>query len=552
MGISTLNNLSTQELVLLNGTGSTIAAGDLVTNTESGGISVANPALSIAQNNTTSANIVAISAVGTLSTTSRFSNVSAYSQAGDQLSDGTLVFAHTGDGSSQNNNVRLSYRTLTGGVPFSTVSVATASSVQNLTVRRIGSAGAVILWTLNTGAFSYAIYNNSATQVKAPTQILASMPSSNALNEGWDVGVLTNSNFVVAYRKPTSNDLAFSIYDTTGTIVGTEVIVEAASSASVIKVLPQSGGGFIVYYYRSTATNAWKFARYNASGALQGSVTTVFTGTQTLNRSNLSQIATELNNGNIVLVYPVSTAYPRFSIYSSTGSLVKGETLLHSDSNLENTGRTAQNIPPGITKTSSGFTVVSIGTTNGFTQTVYDNIGGVLRAGFARGLSGFQVTNGNGGNGAINLIDLGGAGVLAIHRNEMNGCTSNYYSGAFKFSLLGTEAASSVLTLSNGGASNITGLFHFLCADGSVALGYGDNNAASALYGTYSVQRKSIIGVAQEPIAANATGRIATVGTYTINQNFSSGGNFDVRTAAIPGGRGTVVGSSVVLNGVTV
>lgn len=541
MGINVISNTSTQEVRGV--AAATIAAGDLVTNLESGSVAPASTSLTIAQNNNTTAGPSAISAVDFLVSGTYYGNQTAVAYSCmAQMSNGVIAYSYTGNGANNvNSNLTLAFKNLQGGNPYPSV-IVTGSTAYVSIVRSIPSVGAIVVW--NDGSVRFAIYSLTGTEIKANTQIASTSVSSG--NTYYNANVLTNNNTVIAYRKTTSNNLAFSIYDTTGTIVGTEVTVEASVNAQNIVVTPQSNGGFVIMYY--TSGGVTKFARYNASGTLQGSITTLGSTSSYLTAGNTDLLCTELANGNLLFVYANPNAFPVFQVYTSAGVQVKSQTGIHNATYDDNTYNTIYVIP-GIAKTASGFTFVSKGNNTTFYFSTFDNSGSNILALKATTYS-VSTSQQNYSYHSLYAFSLGSS--IAVYFGY-GSWACGPLDGVVLFCFNSTSGANvgSGVTI----RAQTSGIYYYahqaiLTADQSIALGYvWQANNSQIYFGTYAVQRKSIIGVAQEAIATNSSGRIATIGTYTTNQTFAISSNFDQRTATIPGTKGTVVSNSVVMYG---
>jgi hypothetical protein len=353
------------------------------------------------------------------------------------------------------------------------------------------------------------------------------------------MAVLSNGNIVFCYRSGT--DMRYAIYSSTGTVVLAETTIEAACSPIGMCVTPQSSGNFVIAYNMSSTM---KFARYNASGTLQGTLTSVSNGTAGyLNYGNLDYLCVELTNGNLVFQVADTNAYPRYAVYTSAGVLVTANDYIYNSSSYQTTSYFTGSATTAIVATSSGFIVMGKGSGNPY-FVLYDNNGIALTSIKATAYSpGFNYATT--GNYAMYVSNLGNAG-FAVYVGNQNGC-SQTVNVLWCMDSNGNNVGSAVVLQTSSTIAYNQCMI--LTADGSVAFQYSFNS--NMYFGTYAVQKKAIIGVAQETIAANSSGRIATYGTYTINQNFASGGNFDNRTTTPVGTRGSVAGTSAVLFGMS-
>lgn len=536
MGINVLNNTSSGEVRLT--AGNTVASGDLVVNAESGYAYPASSALTIAQNNNTTAGMSAISALTTATTTGfRGSGITQnVASSMVQLSNGTIVNIYSGDGSaSTTTNLNITFRNLQGGYILAPIVISTTANAYR--VRTIGSTGFVVAW-VNSTTLYFAIYDNSGNVIQSATSVAT---ITAAYPNYWDVNVNTNGDIVLAYSKTAAAGVFFTRYNSSGVIQGSEVTVEATTATFPIRVLPQSNGGFFVYFCK---TPAWKFGRYNSSGVLQGSLVTVMSAAG-LAYGCWDNLATELPNGNVVFLGAGSSSWPYYAVYNSSGTVVKSSTAIGNASTAYN----QQNIVPGVCVFGSGFVLLTAGT-SGSNTFGYDSSGNSLYANVASAFTGATAQSTQNWNNSYQLFNLG-TNIAVYFSGYNSGCTSYFLLWAWVMSPISGATSGSTQTIIAGGtnSSGISDLCGVLTQDGSLALKYCNMQTSNEYYGTYSVQRKSVIGVAQEAIATSGTGRVGTVGTYTINQSFAAGGNFDQRTATVPGTKGTVAGTSAVLFG---
>lgn len=543
MGINTLTNLSTQEITA--SAGASITSGDLLVNTESGSIFGASNALTIAQNNNTTAGASAITAVTAGPNTYGYQD--AYPQKNiAQLTNGTICYAYTGNGTSNTTGVSLQYKTMNGGNNVATISVTTNSSLYFPVVRALPNGGVVVAYTDGSAStFRYAIYTSAGATTKAVTTVgtVLDSPSQGSYQA---MQVLTGGNIVFAYRR--SGGMYIAIVDSSGTNVLTESLVEASSNPDPVVIRPQSGGGFILFYRRTAATAAWKFGRYNSSGTLQGSLTNISTGgnATSLSGGDPDNFCTELSNGNLLFMTADSTNYPRFSIYDSSGTSVKSATSIFNNTGLDTSTYLRQNRIPGVCVfANGGFAFVTNGSSRFYTTT-YDNTGGQLIGATQTS----QSTSGTSDQYWLQLFDMG-SNFAIFSYNYLSGCSTTYYVYLFVSNKTTGTTAGSLVNLN----SSISSLVVYqpgavLTSDGSIALTFTDGTP-KVWWGTYAIQRKSIIGVAQSTASTGGTVRIGTLGTYTVNNSYATGGAFDQRTATVPGAKGIVAGTTAVMFGLS-
>lgn len=537
MGTNVINNLAVQEYRVT--AAATINSGDLVSNIESGGVIVTPNTLTLSQANPTTAGTSAINAVNSIAGSGYVnSNPVNGIPCMAQLVSGDIVTAYTGNGSVVTTNVNIQFKNIAGGNTYSTIAATTASNVYNPIVRAMPNGGFVVVWGDSTPALRYAIFTSTGGVTKAATTV--STVNNWQFNTNWNAHVLTNNNIVFSYNR--ANGAYYVIVDASGNSVLAETLIEASSNPQSHCIRPLSGGGFVIYYYRGAATVAYKFARFNASGVMQGSLTTIASAGGPALSGDSTNLCQELNNGNLLFIAS-SSNYPAFAVYDSSGNSVKALTALLGSATYSSNSYTYQGYTPGVCKTSNGFAVATRGSGTAY-FTAYDNTGSQILPVRAIG-PGTSATSVN----CMLIYNLGNnLGVFDF--STQSNCGTYYYGALYVVNKNDGSAVGSTVVFSNNLTTAIYCPFSLQTADGTVVITY--SYTSSALYwGTYNVQRKSILGVAQSSGATGSTIRVATVGTLPLNISYGSGGYVDQRTAVVPGARGSIVGASAILLGLS-
>ncbi len=538
MGVNVINDTSSQDIRMP--AAAAISSGDLIINTESGKASVASAGLTISQNNNTTAGPSALWANNALSSYTSSSGQNPTSPNIVQLSTGGIALALRGDqSSSSSSTLKIFFRNQLGGVPYFNVTVSSAT-IDNQIIRSMGSVGFVVAWVESSTTLKFAIYSNTGTAIKAATTV-STVASSNL--RYFNVNVLTNNYVVISYNR--GGTLYFIIYDTAGNVSVAETTVEA-SSATNISVRPLSSGGFVIYYY----TTAAKFGRYNSSGVLQGSLTAISGSSSLFDFADQTQTCLELTNGNLLFLFLDSSNWPQFAIYNSSGSSVKTATDVLGSTVTRNTGYVSNSQFPGVCVTSSGFTIFTKGTSQWYYASF--NSAGSNLIGFATAGGGISESSTNTAVNTLQAFDLGNAG-FAVYTKTYNTtcCGVNYSSSLFCSSLTGVLIGNRV-NFQTASSTVIQNQYGILTSDGSFFGNYWHSGGSGQLYvQSYAVQRKSVIGVARNSVSAGGTVRVSTVGTFTLNSSYGAGGTFDQRSATVPGTKGTVLGTSAVLFGLS-
>lgn len=533
MAINTLSNTSSQEVRLA--AANTILSGELVALTEGNNVYPCSTALSIAGHNITTAGPSAAVSWALVAPTT-----TGYQQFQEPLNsvllgNEAIAFAFAGDGTTNTTNVNVSYLSEGFGAYQPSTVVATDTTVASVRILKLTATTFVVGW-LASSTLKFRIYNNDGTAVTAATTASSSIATNSVLV--WNFAVTANSDIVFVYRKITSNDTAFTRYNSSGTIQGTETIVEAGATADRPVVLGHSNGDFWIYYRRTAATTGYKFARYNSSGVLQGALTVLNTANVTATQ-NWGQQIVQLGNGSVLMWAINASSFPDGYIYDSSGVLVASNTTWHSSPTL------LSNRVPAVFVESSRFTVgAQRQSGGGFTIRTFNNVFGSINAAITTTQTFGNITGATGYHTQW-LFSDGSAG-WTIYQNGNNGTTSNGY--ILSVSPSGATLGSLVTLYSASGGAFCVGGHAFRTGQG--LLSFTDYFSAAQINGgLYNTSRRSIIGVAIENAAVNATFRCATSGTFEITNSPLSPGYWDARTATPGGCRGTTAGTTAILSG---
>lgn len=535
--------------------GANTAVNDLVFNTESGLVYPASANLSPALINNITAGLSAIEPF-TLVGNNNFGVGSTFISSRMVLFDnGPLVTIHTGTGSSSTNPINIRFRNLqAGGADIGAITLSTpvvSSNESNYRILRLSSTSFVVAWTSSSGSgnIGYAIYSTSRSTIRGETAIT---DRNNSIRD-FAIGVLTNGNFVILYAD--SSQIVFRRYDSTGTEIGTKTSVTSFNvGMSNASVLAHSSGDFYLYW---NDNNTFYFRRYNSSGTAQAAVQNMVGGGPFLTGAIDNNVAIELSNGNVLFLVNSGTspALPQARVYST-------ETLLGTVDLSFNNDVTSYvpSMPPGVCATPSGFAVLNIpsalagvATPSRVFSTFDFSCNPIITrktlSGVGTGLDPQVTSLGSTASSTITgcrlFLTNGNFVALDITSNNTVGKASTY-----AFDLNG--AIGSVVTLSSVNSSLITDASYLVAPDGTAFMQMSRKTAQPGLlFGAYNSQRKSILGVARERANTGQRLRIETTGTFTTNQNFSRGGAFDQRTAAVFGTRGFISSNTVTLLGLS-
>jgi hypothetical protein len=545
MGINTLTTPSAIQQSFLY-TNTAITKNDLVISSETGFAAKVPSTISLAQSNNNTA--------GTSLFSTNASYASSYTYYGDasyasgwgntsaQLGNGDIVLVYPGNGTDNNRDgVNIQIQGYGVNSPIGSSIYIYDTFVYFVRVAVINSSSFVVCWVGN-GILKFAIYNNAGTVITAQTTI-ATISGSSYTDTGalFNLGVLTNGDIVFAYNI-TGNGATFKRYNSTGTLQGSQVTVEASIPAKYFQVLPLASGNFVITHL-NTSSYAYKFAIYDSSNTVVKSLTTISTSNSSyyMQYGNFDTSAVQLANGNIVFITSNTTNYYILATtYTSAGTLVL-QNLFESSAGATYT--ISSTVRPGLCVTSAGFAVMTMGSSVNHLYT-FDSSGNLLTGRIATtnpsGISGGTVQNSIG----VVLVNNGAAGFSF---------SSTRYDG--------TQDCSWVQSITSDGTTTGTAVVNFNLAQTYTSTRYQNAFLTSDgnLYKNYRYQygwncsayficRKSIFGVAQETASANSIFKVATSGAYNLTENYA-GGTFNVRANTVTGTKGSIVGAVALLQG---
>lgn len=515
---------------------STIAAGDLIINTDGGRATKATTDLDFSTNNSTTAGATTISTDSNFENSGVWATNSSYRyRSSCELSNGNIVHCFGGNNSSTGQWANFVIRNVGNGTVVSRVQVSSDASVEAIRVYSLtGQDKFVVIWAFGS-TIAARIYNNDGTAVAAAFNVFTNNQGPQPVY--WAASHLSDGGFVIISNgTPSPYPLRFRRYDSSGTLQGSETTVEASGNPLYISIAPLSSGGFVVGWYNNT-NSRHSVTKYDSSGVIVGSQQNISNSATTINKGNWddNQII-ELSDGKIASIYGnSSTSTLHVSLRNSDLSLLK-------DIDLTSTGFSSSNACwPGMCRFGSGFAVTG------------------WQSGSIRLLT-FTNSGGNLSNNAVGMSNAGGTPVT------MCGTDVTHFGGGFFgiFSVGNTDGGStydqkygvfratggvsgSVIVLQTGlSQTDIYGFWH----SAGIHVSKKTNSSRTNSY-TINNLRKSVIGVALNSASADGSVRLATKGTYQLTSSYDSGGNFDNRATAVSGTKGNVVGSTANLFGMS-
>jgi hypothetical protein len=529
MGFNVIDSTATN--VKIKGVAaSAITAGDLVGNSEIGKVFKVNEKLGISVTNNTVNGASAVVPITSIDATTGYDSSSLYSISRlCELENGNIAFVYSGDGATESTGLNLRIQNPFLVNVISKITLSSAASITTYRCFKLNPTQFVVFWN-EAAVLKFAVVNNDGSIAINSTTV--------STMSGWNCSRIDNGKFVVVYYKVTSNNCVFSIYNASGVLQGSETTIEASGSPANIAIKSCVNSDFVVSYYRSSATTAYKSARFTSAGVIVGSLTTLVTGGSTLSVGDYNNGLIELSNGNVVAVVPGADAYPDIRILNASNTLLTSIDL--------GSGSITGNEVHCLVPMDNGFAIFARGSTNAY-MWLFDNNGSAIlqKTQITGGLNGDGTTNGAIGSG-ITAFELKGIGFVLLRVGYS--ATPTYDA---KLAVVNYQGAviGSVINLIVSGSSIISGTSAILTKDG-LFIGmfkYGTSTYLSNF--CYNVYRRSILGVATEDVSENQPLNVLTKGTYTINQNFGMGGSFDNTITVVPGTKGTVVGNTAILRG---
>ena len=516
--------------------GATIAAGDLVINTDGGRAVKANVDLAFSTNNSTTAGATTISASSNFESSGSYGPNTGYRyRSSCELSNGNIVHTYAGDGTTQSSDVNFVVRNIGNGTVISRVKVSTDASVACTRVSSLpGQNKFVVAWAFST-TVKARIYNNDGTPVAAEFEVFTDSQSSTP--EYWTLSHLSNGEFVILRNGSVNPDpLSFRRYNSSGTLQGSTTAVEASSNAFYFSVCPLAAGGFVVGWY-SAQNNRSSISKYDSSGVRVGSQVNIASSGTNLARGNFDDNnVIELSGGKIVKIYANnSTSYLHAYLCNSDLSLISNINLT---SNAPNSSTTW----PGLCRFGSGFATV-IWSSGSIRLLTFSDAGG--------NISNNAVSGGNSaGSNSVAMCGPDatyfGGGFFGVFNVGNNDDSTSYDQKYLVCDMSGATSGSVIVVQTSNSQTSIYSFF----TSGNIHVSRKVMSSQPSSY-TINNLRKSVVGVALNSVSADGSVRLTTKGTYQLTSNYSSGGNFDNRATVVPGTKGNVIGSTANLFGMT-
>ena len=509
---------------------SPIVGNDLVVLSEAGTIRPARVAANggiASENNNTLGPVVA----RTLANLTANNNILATSTGttnGNQmcrLAGNLLALVYSGNGTAVDTRVNLQILSDDGGMAIAPVIVSSDTSITSAKVYALANGNALVTWTAGTVA-KFAIHGPDGNVVTAAFTLPAT--------DSWAIEVtqLQSSDIVIAYRKDTSFDLAFQRFSQAGATIGAEVVVEAATASAQganIHLLACTNGEFVIQWFKTTT----KLARYSATGVVVVGVTSIANSTTNITNGNSAQRLIELTGGNIVFVATQSALNPVVMMVSAALASPTAISI----------AAIGTGYSPAMQRFGDGFIVASSpsGAESSVTISVCNPTTGFVTNSFTFALG----VSGNNGPYSQYYLDAnpGFLNIVRLSYTPADACQIDLASYGYD----GVIRGSVVNTLTVSGQS--VGLAVVFNPDLSLVIAQQGTSSGPIRTAAYRTSRSSIFGVALSNSVAGDFAQVATVGTFTINQNIASGGTFNQRAAAVPGNRGTVAGNNAFLLG---
>jgi len=230
------------------------------------------------------------------------------------LSDGNFVVAYSGFSGLLGFTVRNS----TGGSVITPTAISNPGGSSVAAVAGLAGGGFVVAYGNSTATDTrFSRFSNAGALQGSDTQVATGSGLTMCT-----VAALSGGGFVVAWRN-TSGYPYFRVYDSAGVAVSSATQIEAAAVYNGYDSMDAVGladGGFVIAY--AISSTSVKFARFNATGTLQGSITTVEAVTA-------YAVALEKKlSGDFVIAYNNSTTNVRAARFNAFGTVVSSPATL--------------------------------------------------------------------------------------------------------------------------------------------------------------------------------------------------------------------------------
>jgi hypothetical protein len=279
---------------------------------------------------------------------------------GASVTTGDLLYATATDANVKPYSVQTPSFTTYTDTPittFNTVAGAAASAAA-VKVAYLTTGDYVVVYPSANTTPTFQRYNSSGVAQGSLTTI-----ETTGTIQSLSIAPLANGNFVVAYNNTTTNVRA-AVYGSTGTQLVAPFIVEAVSAASVVAA-PMTSGGFVIIY-NNTTTNI-RYGNYNIAGVLQGSLTTLASGSYS---SANTVDAKALSDGQVAVCYCNAVGNVRYAHIGTSGTISVIDTIAF----------TTTQAWPRICPTTGGSYILCVtnSTGNGFIQNRVVSSAGVM------------------------------------------------------------------------------------------------------------------------------------------------------------------------------
>lgn len=499
-----------------------IVAGDLLWMAEKGLAKKIPSGSSIPLYSSDSAGFSVVKALATVEP----STVVEYRRAGvpsaAQLGDSLIVAYQTASGTGLN----LVKRSLTGetiGGP----STITASAVYAYLLVKLSETKVALVWTTVSSTINARIYDSNLDTVGSLITVTTNSTGEFALNSQFDACALSNGNLLVAWRTNTGSDCLARVWSLTdATAVTADLDVFLTGTPTSIAVCALDSAGFAVSWFSTT----YQFARFNAAGAIVGSIVSVAGSTNEISFGYSGNRLVKFSDNGLVMQYGTSNAKPQFNIYNSSNSLVLA---INPSSNAEQNELIA-----AMCATEAGFAFAVHMSKTLVTIFEYSSTGTLLRT--------FSITFATeqddllSNEGAM-LFEVPGQGFIYI-RNSTDGTTYT-----IAWAMVGLDGRLIGNIISDTQSSAYGSLHAVVTSNNMLFIHFYHTTMKEVIY---NIGRKSIIGVALSA-AASSKVKVARKGVYTLTETYTKGGVFDAETYDVQGTRGIVNGAQATLFGVT-
>ena len=387
--------------------------------------------------------------------------------------------------------------------------------------------------TSSGGRFEMGVYNSAGEVITANVdkRTELSMATTSTNDHRWNIVKVSDTLFAVVYSCTNTGDTRLAVYDEN--LVLQNVPANAVMSASLSTLLTAKtmpNGNLVVLAFFSNVYHYYQFDHTDYETILY-STTNVGSSIETYSYGNWNEALQIFANNNIAIIFKDNGLY-NLSVYDAVGVEVNTEVALGS------VGSSFADRGPICALYDSGTKLFVCDYNNNSRNITVSDEGILLRATISGAL--LIGKNPDSSNDSIGVVRVLGANSLVFMKSTKS--VSSDISAAVGTPETGFTA---VTELYDSTAVETPNCF---ITDTGVAFATGSKSGVE-LVNIAQLLKFAAFGAALDTASVGGTLRVATVGTYPINQTALGAGSFDNTAATPPGSKGVLAGSTVTLFG---